>query len=239
MLKKIYCSLMALLLVIISSNFAISQSTGMEKNTLQVSGKGQITAIPDVANITFTVETTKKTASDAVKENAEKMNMVMSEIKSKIGKDDKLSTSGYSLSPIYSYDDKIGRSILTGYTVSNSILIRIKNLKEVGNLIDSATQVGANRIDSLSFDTDKRDEYRKEALVKAVQDARETAEIVANAAGVSIVKIIQISPSYDVPIPIYKDFAATRELAAAPAPTQIEPGELVINATVNIVFEIK
>jgi len=238
MLKKIYCSLMALLLVIISSNFAISQSRGMEKNTLQVSGKGQITAIPDVANIIIAVETTKKTASDAVKENAEKMNMVMSEIKSKIGKDDKLSTSGYSLSPIYSYDDKIGRSSLTGYTVSNSILIRIKNLKEVGNLIDSATQVGANRIDSLSFDTDKRDEYRKQALVKAVQDARETADIVSNAAGVSIVKILQISPSYDTPIPIYKDFAVARE-AAAPAPTQIEPGELVINATVNIVFEIK
>ncbi|MGH7902432.1 MAG: SIMPL domain-containing protein [Thermodesulfobacteriota bacterium] len=232
------CILFALLFFLITTNAAFPQFTGTEKNTLQVNGKGQVTAIPDVANITITVETTKKTASEAVKDNAERMNMVMSEIKSKIGKDDKLSTSGYSLSPIYSYDDKIGRSILTGYTVSNSILIRIKNLKEVGNLIDSATQVGANRIDSLSFDTDKRDEYRKQALVKAVQDARETAEIVSNAAGVSIVKIIQISPSYDTPIPIYKDFAVARE-AAAPPPTQIEPGELVITATVNIVFEIK
>ena len=99
--------------------------------------------------------------------------------------------------------------------------------------------MGANRIDSLSFDTDKRDEYRKQALVKAVQDARETAEIVANAAGVSTVKILQISPSYDAPIPVYKDLAVARELAAAPPPTQIEPGELVVNATVNIIFEIK
>ena len=238
MLKIIYYVLLAIVPFFISPNLAFSQTTGSDKNTLQVNGKGQVTAIPDVANITITVETTKKTASEAVKDNAEKMNMVMSEIKSKIGKDDKLSTSGYSLSPIYSYDDKIGRSILTGYTVSNSILIRIKNLKEVGNLIDSATQVGANRIDSLSFDTDKREEYRRQALVKAVQDARETADIVSYAAGVSIVKILQISPSYDVPIPIYKDFAVARE-AAAPPPTQIEPGELVINATVNIVFEIK
>jgi uncharacterized protein len=240
MLKNSYLFLLCLALSLLLSRVALSQTVNNEKNTLQVNGKGVVTAKPDKADLTISVDTTNLNASTAVKENAEKMNKVMEKLKSQIGKNDKISTTGYNLSPIYTYDEKTRKSELSGYRVSNSIIVESKNLEVIGKLIDSATQAGANRIDSLSFDTDKRDEYRRQALVKAVQDARETADIVAKAAGVTIVKIIQISPSYEIPIPVYREFALTaREAGAAPPPTQIEPGELTVNASVNIVFEIQ
>ena len=239
MSKRLYLALSCLAATFLINDLTFSQTVDNEKNTLQVSGKGEITAKPDKANITISVETTNQNASTAVKENSEKMNKVMEQLKSQIGKNDKISTTGYNLSPIYTYDEKTRKSELSGYRVSNSIVVESKNLGIVGKLIDSATQAGANRIESLSFDTDERDEYRRQALVRAVQDARETADIVANAAGVKIVKIIQISPSYEIPIPIYREFAVTAKAAPAPPPTQIEPGELTVSASVNIVFEIQ
>jgi uncharacterized protein YggE len=239
MSKRLYIVLFCLAVALLTSNLASSQTVSNERNTLQVSGKGVVTAKPDKANLTISVETTNQIASTAVSENAEKMNKVMEKLKSQIGKNDKISTTGYNLSPVYTYDEKTRKSELSGYRVSNSIIVESKNLNIVGKLIDSATQAGANRIDRLSFDTDKRDEYRKQALVKAVQDAKETAEIVAKAAGVTIVKIIQISPSYEIPIPVYREFGLAAREAAPPPPTQIEPGELTVSASVNMVFEIQ
>ncbi len=240
MLKNLYLVLSCLTVNFLISNLAFSQTVDNQKDTLQVSGRGEVNAKPDKVNITISVDTTNQVASAAVKENADKMNKVMAKLKSQIGKNDKISTTGYNLSPVYTYDEKTRKSDLSGYRVSNSIVVESKNLEGIGKLIDSATQAGANRIESLSFDTDKRDEYRRQALVKAVQDARETAEIVAKAAGVTIVKIMQISPSYEIPIPIYREFATTARAAPAPPPpTQIEPGELTVNASVNMVFEIQ
>ena len=240
MSKNLYIVLFCLVVSFLVNSAAFSQTVNNEKNTLQVSGKGEVTAKPDKSNLTISVETTNQIASTAVSENARKMNKVMEKLKSQIGKSDKISTTGYNLTPVYTYDEKTRKSELSGYRVSNSIIVESKNLNMIGKLIDSATQAGANRIDSLSFDTDKRDEYRKQALVKAVQDARETADIVAKAAGVTIVKITQISPSYEIPIPIYREFAlSARGASAPPPPTQIEPGELTVNASVNIVFEIQ
>jgi len=236
---KNFSLILSLFFVLSPFNPAFSQSNSVEKNTLQVNGKGQIVVEPDLANLTMSVETTNPNASDAVRENADKINKVLEALKSQVGKEGKISTSSYRLVPVYTYDENTKKSVLTGYRVSNSIDIETKNLREIGTLIDTASQAGANRIESLSFDTDKRDEYRRQALVKAVQDAKETAETVANAAGVSILKIIQIKPSSDIPVPIYKEFATSARVSAAPPPTQIEPGELTVKASVNIVYEIQ
>ncbi|MGH7791924.1 MAG: SIMPL domain-containing protein, partial [Thermodesulfobacteriota bacterium] len=185
------------------------------------------------------VENSAKTASEAAKQNAEKMNSVIGQLKTLISKEDKISTAGYQLFPVYEYDEKTRRSVLTGYRASNQVVVEIKNLSQLGKLIDSSTQVGANRIDSISFGTEKKDEYRRQALVGAVGDAKATAETVAKAAGVRIVKIVRISPSYEVPGPVYRDFLQAKVAAAESAPTPIEPGELTVSATVNIVYEIE
>jgi len=226
-------------MILLTTTLAFSQTDGNDKNTLQVKGEGQVLVKPDRANLIISVETTDQNASDAVKENADNINKVLEGLKSQIGKEGKISTSSYRVVPIYTYDENTKKSVLTGYRVSNSIDIETKNLNEIGKLIDLASQAGANKIESLRFDTDKRDEYRRQALVRAVQDAKDTADVVAEAAGVTILEIVQIAPSYGIPVPIYREFATTAKVAAASSPTQIQPGELTVNASVNIVFEIK
>lgn len=215
-----------------------AQSVKYEQQTLNVNGSGEVYITPDVANITFAVETNAKTASAAVKENAEKTNKVLEALKSQIGEDDTLSTTGYNLSPVYDYNNETKKSEFSGYRATNSVLVKTFDLKNVGKLIDSAAEAGANSIQGLTFDSTKRNEHMREALAKAVQDAKTTAETVANAAGVKITTIYQISPSYNYPVPVYRDFAESK-MAAAPPPTPIEAGEISINANVNIVFGIE
>ncbi len=224
-------------LFVTSSN---AQDGKYDQHTINVTGRGEVFITPDVANISFSVETTAPTASAAVKENADNTSKVLKALKAQIGKDDKVSTTGYNLSPVYEYNNQTKKSELDGYRASNVITVKTYNLSNLGTLIDSAAEAGSNNIQGLSFDTTKRDEYRREALVKAVGDAKTTADTVTNAAGVQITKIFQISPSYDYPTPIYGDFAARGKVAyAEAASTPIESGEISIKASVNIVFGIE
>ena len=222
-------------LFVSSSN---AQSVKYEQQTINVNGNGEVSISPDIANISFSVETKAKTASAAVKENAEKTSKVLEALKSQIGEDDKLSTTGYNLSPMYEYNNQTKKSEFTGYKATNTVLVKTYNLKKIGTLIDSAAEAGSNNIQGLTFDSTKRNDYRREALVKAVKDARATADTVANAAGVQITTIYQISPSYNYPVPVYRDFAESK-LAAAPPSTPIEAGEITIKASVNMVLGIE
>ena len=225
----------ALLLV----NCTSAQEGNQERQTLNVNGNEEVLIIPDIANISFSVETTAKTAAEAVKENAESTNKVLEALRSIMLKEDKLSTSNYSLSPQYEYNNQTKKSEFIGYKVTNTVTVRTNNLDNLGTLIDSAAQAGSNNIQGLSFDTTKRNDYRREAMVKAVEDAKATADTVANAAGVKITNIYQISPSYNYPAPVYRDFARGKASFAEAAATPIEAGEISVKATVNMVFGIE
>jgi uncharacterized protein YggE len=228
-----------LLLVTTAGYDSHAQGSQNGKRTLSVAGNGKADAAPDAAYLTLSVETLAKNASQAVKDNAETTNKVIQAIKSKLGKNDKVSTAGYSLTPVHEYNNQTNKTDFKGYRASNRIIVEAHNLKEIGNIIDATADAGLNNIESLSFDTTKRDDFRREALTRAVNDAKTTAETLAKAAGVKITRILQLSPSFDYPVPVYRDYAFAKEAAPAAPPTPIEPGDISVSASVNIVFEIE
>lgn len=228
-----------LLLVTTAGYDSHAQDSQNGKRTLSVTGNGKADAAPDVAYLTLSVETLAKNASRAVKDNAETTNKVIQVIKSKLGKNDKVSTAGYSLTPVHEYNNQTNKTDFKGYRASNRIIVEAHNLKEIGNIIDATAEAGLNNIESLSFDTTKRDDFRRESLTRAVNDAKTTAETLAKAAGVKITRILQLSPSFDYPVPVYRDYALAKEAAPAAPPTPIEPGDISVSASVNIVFEIE
>ncbi|MFI5322067.1 MAG: SIMPL domain-containing protein [Thermodesulfobacteriota bacterium] len=209
------------------------------KRTLSVTGNGKADASPDIAYLTLSVETLAKAASQAVRDNSETTNKVIEVIKAKLGKNDKVSTAGYNLAPVYEYNNQTNKTEFKGYRASNRVIVEMHNLNEIGKIIDSAAQAGLNNIENLSFDTTKRNEYRRDALKAAVNDAKATAETLSKAAGVSLTKILQLSPTFDYPVPVYRNYALAKEAAAPAPPTPIEPGDISIGASVNIVFEIE
>ncbi len=233
-------TIFAILLLVFTAHYdAKAQESQSGKRTLSVTGNGKADAAPDVAYLTLSVETIAKNASQAVKDNAETTNKVLGVIKAKLGKNDKVSIAGYNLAPVYQYNNQTNKNEFNGYRASNRIIVEAHNLKELGTIIDATAQAGLNNIESLSFDTTKRDEFRREALTRAVNDAKTTAETLAKAAGVKITKILQLAPSFDYPVPVYRDYALAKEAAPAAPPTPIEPGDISVSASVNIVFEIE
>lgn len=207
-----------------------------ELRTLQVMGHAGLSVEPDRATITLSVETQRTEAMAAASQNAELTTAVTMAVKSLLGESDTVQTSSYRLDPVNEYDSTRKRHELVGYKATNTVTIVTFGLDTLGGLIDAATSAGANRVSGLAFDTSKRDEHRKEVLMMAVKDAQLTAVVVAGAAGVRLVRILQINPSYHQPVP-HRAYAMELR-GAKSADTPIEAGEIEVRATVSILYEI-
>lgn len=210
-----------------------------EKSVLTVDGHGEVTVSPDLAYLNISVETNSKNAKDAVSENSRKINKVISTLKPLIGSKDTLKTTEYSLYPVYEYDETRKKSFITSYRVTSEIRLKTFLIDKIGQIIDVTTDAGANRISGPAFDNSERDMNKRKALARAVEDAGETAKTVAEAAGVELVKIVRINPSYSYPLPIYKQSMRTARAAESSDTPAIESGDMTVEANVSIVYEIK
>ena len=224
-------------LLLSSQSFTYAQDNS--PRALNVNGRGEIKAKPDVAYINISVISNAKTAQAALEDNAARTTNVLKKIKSLIGKQDKVETSGFNLSPVYDYNQATKKSELTGYRVSNDLVVKTVDLDNLGSLIDATTRVGANRINGPRFDILNKSKLRKEALRLAVKDAKDTATVTAEAAGVSIVRVIQLNPNYNNPQPLYARSYDSVRAASPETSTPIESGDISVSASVNITYEIQ
>ncbi|MFA6215640.1 MAG: SIMPL domain-containing protein [Patescibacteria group bacterium] len=207
--------------------------------TITIDGEGKVTAIPDIAEISLGLQTNKATVADAQKENTDKMNQIISELK-KMGIDAKdIQTTNYSIYP--NYDWTTGRQVLRDYSVSQNVSVKIRDLTKVGTIVDKAGSLGANQVGSLSFTIDEPEKLKQQAREKALANAKEKAEALAKVAGVKLGKLVSFTESGNSSVPIYRDYAV-KSLAAggpemAPAPA-VEPGSQDIIIDVMITYEV-
>ena len=227
MYRKFVFGLYGILIIISFAGLSYAQEKPTP-STIEVMGKATIIIMPNVATLSFAVETSATTAKQAAEENARKSNKLLNELRGIAAKEVKIKTSGFNLIPIY---DKDSRLRPRGYRARNSVLLETKSIDKLGTFIDQASRVGVSRIGSLTFSTDRDEELRKEAAVKALQQAETIAEDLAKAAGLTIKKITKISYSPGGPVRPY------RMEAMAAARTPIEAGEISIEESVHVVFE--
>jgi len=213
------------------------------KNTITVSDKGEVYAKPDLALTDFSVITEKKTVAEAMSENAEKMNAVIDFIKEQGVEDKDLKTVNFNIYPRYEWYDTIqfypqGKRVLVGYEVQQSLEVKIRDMEKIGDIIQGATDAGANQVGDLQFTIDNPDELKKQARGQAIEKAKNKAEELASQLGVKLVRITNFSESGV--IPYYYGFEKAVGMGGgeeAPAP-EIETGENKIEITVSITYEI-
>jgi uncharacterized protein YggE len=181
--------------------------------------------------VTFSVETRGSTAQDAAAQNASQTSAVISALQAALGPGANIQTINYSLIPIYSNPSN-GVSTLTGYSVVNSIQVVITALASVGKVIDTGTQAGATRVQSLIFGLKDPDPVRLQALRQATQRARTHADAMVGGAGNHLGAILNIVEGASV-VPI-----RSGDLGAAAAGTPILPESVNVTATVSVDFEI-
>ena len=200
-----------------------------QRSTIEVMGNARVMTMPNVATVTFAVETNSIRAQLAVRENAKQTDKLLNALKDLGREKVKIKTTNFSLTPVY---DKDNRFQPRGYRVTNTVIVETKEIDQVGTFIDEASKVGVSRIGSLTFGTDGEEKLRKEAAVQALNQAKEIAADLAKAAGLSIKKIVRISYTPRGPAPLLR-----MEAMAAAARTPIEVGEITLEESVQVIFE--
>lgn len=205
--------------------------------SIVVSARGEAAASPDQARINFWVETRATTAADAARENARLADQVIRAIRGAGIAPRDLSTSGYSLVAEQQYDERERRPRVVGYVARNGVNVLVRDIAQVGQLIDLAIQAGANGVGNLSFESSQAAELQRSALTMAVGTACRDAEVMARAAGGSLGRLLELTSSqamYPPPQPVYRMAAAEM---ARDVSTPIEPGELTHVAMVTARWE--
>ncbi len=204
-------------------------------------GHGEIKVKPDIARLTAGVTTQDKYQDKAVQDNARKMTALIAAIKSLKIADKDIQTQGYSVSPQYDYS--AGRSRLTGYQVTNSIQVTLRDLTQTGTLIDTVTQAGVNQgvsVDGVSYDLSDRAAAQDRVLTLAVADARRRAGTMADALGVTLGNPLSLNDGEAVSVqPLFVPQMKMARMASDVAPeTPIATQEITVTADVTLVYAL-
>jgi uncharacterized protein YggE len=198
-----------------------------QTDIVTTNGHGVITAVPDQATVSAGVRTDDATAAAALAANATKMNAVIAALK-KAGGDD-VQTQQVSLYPTTDPQGKV-----TGYTAQNTVSAKAK-IAGAGALIDAAVGAGANTVDGPSLAISDQDALYRDALKKAVADARAKALAIADAGGFGVGPVSTVVEQGATGQPVFSPVA----LAAKDASTPIEPGTADVTADVTVSFTIR
>lgn len=199
-----------------------------------VVGHGEVKTTPDRANIQISVQSRATTASAAAADNAKKQAAVITSIRSLGVADEQISTSNFSVVPEQKYEPNRAPTI-TGYVVTNTVMVEVRKISSVGPVLDAALSHGANLISGLSFFSSNTESARRAAIALAVASARADADAAAKAAGGSLGGIIELSVgSFSPPIPRPMFLArATLSGEAMQADTPISPGQETLSIDVS------
>jgi uncharacterized protein len=212
---------------------AITQAIGGTR--LDVTATGEVTRVPDVAVISAGVVSRAATATGALQDASARMQRVLGALKRAGVADRDIQTSNVSLNPEYRYPQNQAPQ-LTGYTASNSVTVRFREIGRSGTVLDALVGQGANQISGPNLLVDKPDAALDEARAKAIAVGRARADLYARSLGLRVARVVVVSEnsSETPPMPMVRMAAS-----ADAAQTRIEPGEQKLQVTLMMTFELQ
>jgi uncharacterized protein len=205
--------------------------------TLTIVGHAEMRAAPDTAIVTAGVTTETDTAAAAMQTNSAAMGKVVDAIRSAGVEARDIQTSGLSLEPRYDRPEKVSASSrprITGYSAANEVTVQVRDLAKLGNLLDKVVLAGANRIEGIEFKVAREAALLDGARQKAVADAKSKADLYAQAAGVTLGKIMSLAEE-TVPAPRRMARAVAAPSAVA---VPVEAGEMTLSTRVRVVWSL-
>ncbi|MCW5720155.1 MAG: SIMPL domain-containing protein [Devosia sp.] len=211
--------------------------------SIVIDGRGEVRATPDMATINSGVTTQGATAREALDANTAAMSELIAALKEAGIEARDIQTSGFSVNPNYVYSDardENGYSLppkVNGYQVFNTVNVVVRDLADLGAILDKSVTIGANTINGVSFSVADPAELYNEARKSAFADARAKAELYAAAAGATLGELESIveSQGYNSPEP-YPMYARAEMAASAPVP--VEAGEVSFAITVKVEWDL-
>ncbi|CAM5331382.1 SIMPL domain-containing protein [Mycolicibacterium aubagnense] len=204
-----------------------------------VSGEGEATVAPDLALLSLSVMREAKTAREALNANNDAMAAVIAAMKAAGIAERDLQTAGIQINPRYNYTNKPDgnqEAELIAYQVTNTLSVRVRDISKTGEILDKAVSLGVNQGGGISFTNENPATVVTEARKKAVADAIAKAKTLAEAAGVSVGKVLEITDQSYAPPPMPMNAKA---YDAAGASVPVQAGENAYKVMVNVTFELK
>lgn len=260
--KNLYLASLVFL-IILSLYFAVKAlaefrsydlSGSKEVGTITLSGHGEITAVPDIASVYFTISKDSKTVKEAqtLVAGIEKKSLDFLKTSGVLEKDIKTSNASFYPKYEYRYDTKImmpctqygcpptpGNNVIVGYTASESITVKVRNTDDVGKIMQGLGALGVSDLNGPNFSIDNEDGLKAAARKKAIEEAQVKAEVLARDLGVRLGKITSFNESGNYPMPMYERTMMAGAVAKDSTPAQLPKGENIISSDVSITYEIR
>lgn len=206
--------------------------------TVSVSGQGEVAAQPDMARVTLGVEARRPTLSDARSRVTATVDRVLALTRDLKIDPKYVNATRLQVQPEYRWNETDRTRVLLGYVVSRQVEVELRDLEQLGTLLERAVSAGVNQVGDAALDSTKRKDLERQAMALAVQDARLNAEALAQAAGVRLGAVRALNASSSPPpMPMYRMAAVAADSAAAPQETY-QAGEMKFSASVSAEYDL-
>ncbi|HUC88931.1 MAG TPA: SIMPL domain-containing protein [Candidatus Paceibacterota bacterium] len=219
-------------------------------NTISVQGTGDVMAVSDIATLNINLSkdgTTTKEAQDLLNQSIAK---TLTYLKSQKIDDKDIKSEYGGLSPKYSYSQIVCMAYpcptqnpkIIGYTATQSITVKIRAVDSASDVRTGLANIGVTDISGPTFSIDNQDSLNDQARAKAITDAKNKAEVLANELGVKLGKVVTFSENGNSPYPVIYEAKSMMASGSAPAavPAPVLPtGENKITSNVSITYEIR
>ena len=216
---------------------AASISQSIAGTRLDINATGEVTRVPDIANITAGVTTRAATAGSALQQAATRMARVRAALKRAGIEDRDLQTSNISLSPEYKYADNQAPRIV-GYSASNQLSVRFRDIARAGAILDVLVAEGANSLSGPTLSVDRPEAALDEARAKAVASGRARAELYARSMGLRVARTVAVTETGSY-TPAPPPMPMMMEARAQAADTKVDPGEQKLQVNLTMTFELQ
>jgi uncharacterized protein YggE len=212
-----------------------AQQIASPLSSIRVTGEAVVTAKPDRALIDVGVLTQEKQSQNAATQNAKQLDGIVTALHKLLGADADIKTINYALNPDYQYRPIGAKSSVSSYTALNVVRITLDDLEKVGPVIDTATQAGANHVESVRYTVRDQQVLHSQAVREAALKARASADALASALNLKIIRIVSVDEGGDgSPGP---DASDLRDPAGA-APAPVQSSSFVVTANVILTVEV-
>ena len=212
-------------------------NTAATTNTVSFNGEGKVLAVPDIAMISASIVTQAVNSKTAQDQNSKKSQAVADFLK-KQGIDEKdIKTTDYNIYPQYKYSSYGGQATITGYQVTQSYQVKVRDLEKVSAVLDGLVSAGANQVNNLGLQVEDPEKLKTEARQKAIEDAKKKADELKDQVGIKLGRIVNFSENTGgYPIPMM--YATDRGIGGCGG-AEISVGQNEIVVSVTITYQIK
>jgi uncharacterized protein YggE len=215
-------------------------SSLVSARTISVTSQGKTTATPDLAEISLSVVTQGKSPSDLSTNNNQKMSAVIQFLSSQGIASSDIATTNYDLQPNYQYDANSQRNNIIGYTLTQTVEVKVRDLAKVADVLGGLAPLGVNQIGGVNFTFSDQDSILAIARADALAKAKAKASEMAGEAGASLGNIMNISESGNIPLPMaYYGVQSMAVGSSLPSAPTIEPGTQDVTDSVTVVYELR